>query len=289
MGGGQSTSNQVYENFSKNTTSFVNERMQSFATNMKMSTSVKQSIQGIEMALPPAGYCKDVSDMHIDISQRASVANQVALSLDILNKEDFAAELFRNIQTQLGSTVKKEKDGMLAFTDNTNIDQSIKLSSETETNIRSVLKQQVEKYVQMDADTQQSIKNIRLVVPCAGVSFSQGSVVEMIASDTGRAIADTLMKSKEMATFISKIDSVDQQKATDLFNSLFNNVRGAIDSVASSLGLVGSSAFITVALIAVAVIMFAPSLLGAVFGGGGGGGGGDEGGGGGSRRRRGRR
>jgi uncharacterized membrane protein YraQ (UPF0718 family) len=262
---------------------------------MSQSVLSVQEIQNFEAVLPPKGYCSVFHAPSLVITQEIVNATAIATSLSQVNTSNLAVKIADKIEHESEAKVDREKDGALAFTDNTNANQKIKISQHTRTLMAQSLQRSIEKYITQDSTSRQIMKNMKIMIPCGGLEINQKTVTRMIAEGppgrrsrtarphaTGRCphmaktAVEVVMQSEDSREYRTKMDMEDKQKATDMFNSLFNNVRGALDGFSGALGLVGASGFIGVAIIAVAVIFFAPSIIGAVTGGGGGGGGGNR-------------
>lgn len=263
---------QSYENLSTKATEVVAEEITKVQTRIEQGSETRQEILDMTVELPPAGYCSFWQEPSLVISQSQVNAGVVGTSLNLMNSTDLTAKIAATIQNVASATVNKEKDGMLAFTDGTNIDQSVKISETTLTSIRNRVERAIETLIGQKMKSSQSIQRLRIIMPCGGVVVNQQSVTQMMAKDIASAGVEAFLQSDDARAYLTKMDAQDNQKSTDFLNSVSNTVRSVANNLTDNLGMSLSAGFLAVGLIGIAIIFLAPSILGALLGGGGGGG-----------------
>lgn len=263
MGGGTSKTTQVQTYLTDSITNIVNDEITTESTTLNQTGYTNQIIKDVVFQ-PWDGCPWWQPPRNLTVTQESISAGTIAKSVERINVGDLTNKIANKIEALSANTVNKTKDGMLAFTDDTNLDQKISVSNVTRTNIARRIQDTVNTMITQTFDTQQTISGVKIYMPCGDTIVTQNSVTKVMASVFGKNITETAMASTEIQDWVAKVTGEDTQHSTDPFNSLFNNTAKAIGSVSSAVGTIGSAPI----YIAGAVLLI---ILLSMFGGGGGG------------------
>lgn len=269
MGGGNSKTSQVQEYLTDIVTNIVNDELTEESSNLSQTGYTNQIMTNVVFK-PWDGCPWWAPPRNLNVTQESIGAGVIAKSIERLNAADLTNKIASNLETLSGNKVDKRKDGLLAFTDNTNTEQRITVSEKTRTNITRRINETVALIINQRFDTQQTISGATFYLPCGDTNVTQKSVTKMMASVFGKNITETVMEASEVRDWVSKITAEDKQHSTDPFNSLFNNAASSINGIASAVGSIGSSYGYAVGLV---VGLFVVMMLLSFMGGGSGGGG----------------
>lgn len=254
MGGGKSKTSQVQEYLSESLTNVVDEQITEESTNLSQAGYTNQLITNV--TFKPWDGCPWWSPpQNLNVTQESVSAGIIAKSIERINSAELSNKISSKIESLSGNKVEKRKDGLLAFTDSTDTDQRISVSSKTRTNIERRIKETVQTIINQRYDTQQTISGTTFYLPCGDNNVTQKSVTKVMASVFGKNITETVMEASEVRDWVSKVTSEDKQHSTDPFNSLFSNAASAINGISGAVGSIGSAYANGIAMVVVLIIV----------------------------------
>jgi hypothetical protein len=285
MGGANST-NQVRETITTNLTRVVTSTMISKTSTANQNSTQTQIISKIRI-IPAMNCPPGVSPGSVNIRNGSKVTMSTMLSVFSMSAEEITDKITKSLQTTMDNQVKKEKDGTLAFSDKTNLNQVNVISDVTIRDIKNTVQMTLDTYMSQTARVNQVITDVVIPQPCGSnvTELTNDSYVSMVASDMVMNVMKTVTDSVEWKKYEDDMKAKDDQKSRDVFGQATDMIKSLGDNI-QNLGMAGVGG---VALVAVALILFIPFVLRSLFGGGGGskdvsnGGGGDGGGNGGER------
>lgn len=263
MGGGTSKTTQVQTYLTDSLTEIVNEELTEEYTSLVQSGVTNQLIQDVAF-LPWDGCPWWSPPRNLSVRQESVSAGIIAKSVERVNIGDLTAKLSNRIEALSSNKVEKRKDGLLAFTDDTELEQKISVTDITRQKIERRIKDTVQTIINQKIETTQTIQRATFYLPCGDTTVTQQSLTQVMASVFAKNVTETAMESQEVREWVTKVTGEDKQHTTDMFNSLFNNAAAAVGSIAGAFGSIGMAGILIAGAVGVLILMM-------LFGGGGGG------------------
>lgn len=254
MGGGTSKTTQVQTYLTDSITNIVNDELTQESTTLSQSGYTNQIIRNV--VFKPYDGCPWWSpSRNLDVTQESINAGIISKSVENINTGNLTAKIANHIEAVSGNKVDKKKDGMLAFTDSSNLEQRISMTDITRQNIERSIRHTAQTIINQGFNTNQTIENVTFYLPCGDTTVTQRSVTKVMANLFARNVVETTMESEEVRNWVAKVTGEDKQVAIDPFNSLFNNASAAVGHISSAFGSVGIAASLLIVGVVILVVL----------------------------------
>lgn len=252
--GSTNSTEQVREFISERVTSVLQETLVAKTTTVETSGSVNQRIDGLTILPPPPGLCpQGQAPRDVNITQDAAATTTVAMSLTLLSAQDIATSVQKSIQDAVNSRTDIEKRDSLAFTDNVNTSQHLKIRDKTITELRSTIQMKLNTYVQAVVSHNQTMYRITMYMPCRDTNIVQRDMQDTIITDFAASITQMLLRTEEAQNYVTSSTSETDQRATGTLTVALDTAGAVINRALSTAGVLGSFWMIMV-IVAIVII-----------------------------------
>lgn len=229
---GSNKSKQVQEIINRNVNQVVSDTLVSKNITVQQENSGDQLLESI--SIEPVFPCdRSIQAGDVVISNAKQSKFGVGISLELIDAKDLTSKVVSSIQAASKSDVATKQDGTLAFTKDIKTDQEIKISSETQNQIRTTIDMKLKTLISQRNDGNQTIKVVHVVQQCgSNVTIEQKSIMDAVAADITSSIMKTVMDSKEARDTGLTTDSTVKQEARDTVGQLTGMVENVTKNFA---------------------------------------------------------